>query len=176
LKLKLDLHTHCRQANLNVPDVMTGVLRIVSSIQARGLHGIAITDHWQTKYAFRVKEIVDCLFNNSVLIIPGQEVIRQHQHVIELYLQNGYIFRFIAHPPSYSCQWYKHLEGIHGVEVRNCNEEHVIDEAKVREVAQVNDLLILSNSDAHELENIGLCYNEIEMTELYARAELGNRW
>jgi PHP family Zn ribbon phosphoesterase len=45
-----------------------------------------------------------------------------------------------------------------------------MDGAKIREVAEKHDLLLLANSDAHFLSDIGKHYNEIEIEELYARA------
>ena len=38
------------------------------------------------------------------------------------------------------------------------------------EVARTHDLLLLEVSDAHNLENIGLRYTELELEELYRRA------
>ena len=38
------------------------------------------------------------------------------------------------------------------------------------EIAKANSLLMLEVSDAHNLENIGLRYTEVEMEELYRRA------
>ena len=39
------------------------------------------------------------------------------------------------------------------------------------EVAEAHDLLVLEVSDAHNLENIGLRYTEVELEELYRRAD-----
>jgi hypothetical protein len=44
------------------------VARIIAQIKARGLDGIAITEHWDKEYGFKVKEIVTRSFNNEVLI------------------------------------------------------------------------------------------------------------
>ena len=40
----------------------------------------------------------------------------------------------------------------------------------MKEVAAKHNLMLLEVSDAHNLENIGLRYTEVEMDELYARA------
>lgn len=46
--------------------------RIIAQIKARGLDGIAITEHWDKEYGFKVKEIVTRSFNNEVLIIHAR--------------------------------------------------------------------------------------------------------
>ena len=38
------------------------------------------------------------------------------------------------------------------------------------EVAEAHDLMVLEVSDAHNVENIGLRYTEVELEELYRRA------
>jgi PHP family Zn ribbon phosphoesterase len=49
--------------------------------------------------------------------------------------------------------------------------EWEIDKSKVREVAEKHGLLLLSNSDAHYVSDIGRYYNEISLEELYARVK-----
>lgn len=101
-----------------------------------------------------------------MLIIPGQEIdIRWHQEV-ELYLPNGAIFRFLAHPgyPTIS----NAIENIQGIEIENAL--HFIDKERVMALAEEYDLLLLSNSDAHSIDTIGRYYTEIDVEELMARA------
>jgi len=43
----------------------------MAQIKASGLDGIAITEHWDKEYGFKVKEIVTRSFISEVLIIPG---------------------------------------------------------------------------------------------------------
>ncbi|MBI2876644.1 MAG: hypothetical protein HYY20_07165, partial [Candidatus Tectomicrobia bacterium] len=49
-----------------------------------------------------------------------------------------------------------------------------IDKELVGEVAAREELILLHNSDAHYLEDLGLFFNEISLAELYAKAD-GNR-
>ncbi len=172
--MKLDLHTHCLEAlglyGSTLPTTEM-VQRIVSKVKEQGLDGIAITEHSDRHRAFLVRDLVERSFNSEVLIIPGQEVIRFGRHIVELYLPNNSIFRFVPHPGyPYKQGWDEYLNDIHGIEIENGN--YNIDQDKVWPVAQEYGLLSLSNSDAHSLDKIGLYYNVIEIEELCARGEL----
>lgn len=169
MKLKLDLHTHCLEATRFARPSVEVVEKIVSEVRAKGLDGIGITDHYDLEYAYQVMEIVKDHFDSSILIIPGQEVDRVYQHVIELYPRRDLVFRFVAHPGYPSYRWPDHLDGIQGVEIENGNWG--VSQTLVRQVAEERDLLMLSNSDAHTLQNIGRYYNEIDLDEIISRAE-----
>ena len=170
MKMKLDLHTHTYEATGYHDPPVEVVKRIVDQVKARRLDGIAVTEHHDMDYGFRVKEMVEQFFDNEVLIIPGQEIdIGWRQQEVELYLPNGSTFRFLAHP-GYPSNGYI-INDVQGIEINNVMHEWEIDKAKVREVAEKHDLLLLSNSDAHYVSDIGRYYNEISLKELYARAK-----
>lgn len=169
MKLKLDLHTHVLEAmNLRVP-TLEAVAKIVSQVKAAGLDGIAVTEHWNKEGGLRVKELVEEHFPNQILIIPGQEIDLYPEEVVELYLPNGAIFRFLAHP-GYLGGPVSFIDGIQGVEIDNGMHNWHINKQQVREMAEQHGLLLLRNSDAHYMEKVGLYYNEIELEELMARA------
>jgi len=143
--------------------------KIVAQIKAKGMDGIAITEHYDKDYGFKVKDIVEESFNNEVLIIPGWEIdIRQRQEV-ELFLPNGSTFRYLAHP-GFPINSYT-VENVQGIEVENALHNWHIDKQRVRELAEEHNLLLLSNSDAHSIEWIGRFYNEIDFEDLIARAK-----
>ncbi len=158
------------------------VEKIVAQIKARGLDGIAITEHFDKEYGYKVKEIVERYFDNEVLIIPGQEIYVQMRHEVELYLPNNSTFRFLAHPgyPSHSAYLGNFpdpitISNVQGIEIENGMSGWYIDKELVREVSEKYNLLILRNSDAHYLDKIGQFYNEIDLEELYARATVEGR-
>lgn len=166
--MKLDLHTHCHEATRFVrPDIRV-VEQIIVAVKEKGLDGIAITDHSNKDYAYQIIEIVEQSFNSEIIILPGQEIDRVYQHIIELYLPDKSIFRFIAHPGYPTSYWTNNIADIHGVEINNGNYQ--INQKAVCDLADKNDLLLLSNSDAHTLSNIGLYHNEIVLEELCAKA------
>jgi histidinol phosphatase-like PHP family hydrolase len=142
--------------------------KIIAQIRAKGLHGIAITEHWDKDYGFRVKEIVEQSFNNEVLIVPGWEIDIGQRQEVELFLPNGATFRFLAHP-GYPINSYT-IENVQGIEIENALHNWHIDKERVRALAEEHDLLLLKNSDAHSIEWIGRCYNEIDLEELIDRA------
>jgi len=175
MKLKLDLHTHCFEA-LYVPSSkwITPIIvgKIVASVKAKGLDGIAVTEHQQKEFGFVAKSIISEQFNNEVVIIPGREIYLHGIHVVELFLPNKTTFRFIPHPT-----YLEHLENnfdfsrIHGIEIDNhCYDQH-IDKPGVRAIAEKHNLLLMSNSDAHDINNVGHYYNYIDLEDLFNRAE-----
>ena len=166
--MKLDLHIHMREAtNVARPDARL-VRKIIDVVRERGLDGIAITEHSDCTYGYRIKEIVDREFRGEIIVIPGQEVPRWPHHIVELHLGDDCVFRFVAHPGRLSRPYPEALDGIHGVEIQNGN--WVVDEESVRQFAEERGLILLSNSDAHSLADIGRHYNEIDLGELRARA------
>ena len=176
MKMKLDLHTHCFEA-LYVPwpkgitPVMVG--KIVASVKAKGLDGIAVTEHYRKEFGFMAKDIVCEHFNNQVVIIPGQEIYLHRIHVVELFLPDGTIFRFIPHPV-----YLDYLENnfdfsqIHGIEIDNHYYSQYMDKPKIEAIAEKHCLLLLSNSDAHDLSDIGYYHNKIDLNELQTRVQV----
>ena len=168
-KLKLDLHTHCYEATNYTPPTPEIVQRIITRIKARGLDGIAITEHSDKSYGFKVMEMVERLFNNEVLILPGQEIDIQMRQEVEIYLPDDYAFRFLAHPGYPG--GFNVVEGVQGIEIQNDLHDWHINKKRVTEVAQEKNLLLLSDSDAHDLNKIGTYFNEITLDELFARSK-----
>ena len=172
-KLRLDLHTHCLEATGFLSPTVDIVAEIVARIKERRLDGIAITEHSNKKYAYLVKEIVERSFNNEVLIIPGQEIDFGRREVVELYLPNGSVFRFLAHPGRYPGVT-EEVSDVQGIEIDNALHSWHINKVRVKELAERHGLLLLHNSDAHNLEDIGAFHNEIDLEELEARAQGGS--
>ncbi|MBI2875419.1 MAG: PHP domain-containing protein [Candidatus Tectomicrobia bacterium] len=167
-KLKLDLHTHCLEALRSRPTV-EAVRQIIEAVRAKGLDGLAITEHWNKEYGLLAREIVRNEFQDEIVLLPGQEIVtREYGSVVELYLEEDVTFRFIAHPYlNFSIRDYA---GIHGIEIDNEMHNYHIDKELVGEVARREELILLHNSDAHYLEDLGLFFNELSLAELYAKA------
>lgn len=170
--MKLDLHTHVFEEFLPVSPrniTIQSVERLVEMIKKMGLDGIAVTEHDTKAYGYRVKEIVETHFNNEVLIIPGRELHRMPIHFVELDLPcNGggiATFRFLAHP-GYPGDSITHIDDFNGIEIENAAHNWHIDREKVKDIAARHNLVLLSNSDAHYLNAIGQCYNEISLEDL----------
>lgn len=179
--MKLDLHTHCREATACVNLTLDIAKRIVAAVKDAGLDGIGVTDHYGKAFGYELKEMVDRHLNGEITVIPGQEIdkiitgadrVFFHAHIVELYLPGDLTFRFMAHPDRWDIDKVDPAtcDSIHGIELKNPNYRYEMDEAKIRAVAEKNDLLLLTNSDAHFLSDIGTYYNEIEIEELCARA------
>jgi len=174
--LNIDLHTHCYEATLSNSE--DAVEKIVKSVKEHGLDGIAVTEHVDKDYGLWVQQVVERNFPNEIIIIPGQEVNTELVHVqyVELYLSESTPFRFIVHPYHLTdVIKYVSTHGnmLHGIEIDNYQhkwEMDHIDKQQVLELAKEYDLMLLKNSDAHSLDNIGRYYNEIELDELYYRA------
>ena len=170
MKIKIDLHTHClASTGDSIPKPGT-VRQIITQIKKQGLDGIAITDHDKKDYGFKVKEVADLHFPGEVIIIPGQEICLHKQHVVELYITDNSVFRFCAHPffgDNFNEFINREADNIHGIELKSAAWQ--LQEDKVREVAKKYDLIMLENSDAHSISEIGLHYNEVDLEDLYRR-------
>jgi predicted metal-dependent phosphoesterase TrpH len=145
------------------------VAELIATIKARGLDGMAITDHngYDTDLAYRVKDIVERDFNGETLIIPGQECDVGSEHVVELFLPDDRTFRFLAHPNHLPMDGFI-TDNIQGIEINN--GQYGINKTEVKEFAEKHNLLLLSNSDAHRLAMIGSYYNEIDLDDILKRA------
>jgi histidinol phosphatase-like PHP family hydrolase len=169
--LKLDLHTHVFEEFLPIsPNAITlrSVEKLVDQIKKAGLDGIAITEHDTKAYGYRVKEIVQTHFHNDVLIIPGQEYEGGPIHFVELDLPGAdqSTFRFIAHP-GYPGEPGSHVQGYQGIEIENASHSWHIKSEQIKALATRNNLLLLSNSDAHYLRDIGRCYSLVSINDLH---------
>ena len=173
MKLKLDLHTHCGEATASPYVTEEIAKRIVKSIKAKGLNGIAITEHNDKTFGYKTKHIVENIYNGEVLIIPGQEVDVKLVQIVELYLPCDLTFSFLAHPgfPWWDVKFTEYIPYIQGIEIDNALHSDEIDRERVMAFAKKYDLLLLSNSDAHDLNDIGQRYNEVRMEELCERAQ-----
>jgi len=155
--LKVDLHTHCGEATRAVMPSESLVARIIETARAKGLDGMAITEHWSATFAKAFDSIMRENFTNEdFLFIPGREIQESYDtHIVELFLPDGTTFAFLAHPRRL-----KLVEGIRGVELEN-NMNGVPAKEAVSDFARANNLAILRNSDAHSLDDIGTFYNDL---------------
>lgn len=169
-KLKLDLHTHCLEAVGFTEPTVEVVGKIIATIKAGGLDGIAITDHAKQQFAHKVKAVVEAHFSSSVLIIPGQEIDKGSMEIIELYLTKDRVFRFIAHP-GYPGSFSLNGVPVHGIELENNGHNWHMDRDEIMRFAGEHNLLLLKNSDAHHLEDIGKRYNEISWKTLLCASQ-----
>ena len=85
----------------------------------------------------------------------------------ELFLPDGGIFRSYCYPGYYSPEVVIE-ENIHSIEIDKHVHNWHIRKAQVEQILDSKRLLLLEVSDAHNLENIGLRYTEVD--ELYSRA------
>ncbi len=170
-KLKLDLHVHPGELNDYVDPTVELVGDIVARARERGLDGIAVTEHNGKDYAYKFKAIADEHFASELLVIPGWERRAFPSSIVELYLPDGALFKFWAHPGfPYKVGKFDFLANFHGIEIDNEQHQRDIDKDIVRELAHKYDLLILSNSDAHIIDKIGYNFNELSLEELSDRA------
>lgn len=174
MKLKLDLHTHCQEAMSYTGASPSSARRILQAVKAKGLDGIAITEHNKTDFAFKIREIIEKELGSEIIIIPGQELDTPTIQLVELYFPERLVFTFLAHPgfPS-PIEVESYLGQVQGIEIRNGAHELDLNMARMEALARRYNLLLLSNSDAHDLQDIGSYYNVIEMEEIRKRARRG---
>ena len=168
--LKLDLHVHMNEANDFEPLTEAIVERLIEVVIKKGLDGIAVADHegYDPDYPYNVRNIVEQKFDNAILIIPACEREVGYNHEVELYLSDDKMFRFLAHPGDPYYPGPVPINNVQGIEIKNAM--HFANEKIARKAAEEHNLLLLKNSDAHHIEDIGRYYNEITIDELLARA------
>ena len=177
MKLKLDLHTHIWEAFNFQPPSLEIAEKVITQVKSQGIDGIAITDHHNKDWAHEFRELINTHFSGEIIILPGWEIeIRPPEYpfeeyqVSEIFLPEGGIFRIYCHPGYYSPNIIIE-DNIHAIEIDNYIHNWHIRKPQVREIAEAYSLLTVEVSDAHNLENIGLRHTEIELEELYKRAE-----
>ncbi len=177
MKVKLDLHTHIWEAFSFQDPTPAMAEQVVARIKDRGIDGLAVTDHNDKEWAFKFRDLVEEKYPGEVIIIPGWEIeVRPSQNpfseyqIAELFLPGGGTFRSYCHPGYYSPDIIIE-DGVHAIEIDNYIHNWHIRKSRVLEVAGEHDLLVLEVSDAHNLENIGLRYTEVELEDLYRRAD-----
>lgn len=150
---------------------------IIKSVKKRGLNGIAVTEHNNSDFGFEVKKIVEDVFNNEIIIIPGREITVVEMgwaEMVELYLPDDLIFRFLPHPsfPYPGDEGFDYdMSLISGIEIGNYVHDRQINKKKVQEISEQYKLIQLTNSDAHNIEDIGAFSNEITVEELCSLAK-----
>jgi hypothetical protein len=176
VKLKLDLHIYVWEAFNFQPPSLDIAKKVIAQIKSQGIDGIAITDHHNKDWAFQFRDLVADHFPGEVVIIPGWEIeVRpvdspfDEYQVAELFLPNGGLFRIYCHPGYYTPKIIIE-ENIHGIEIDNYIHNWHIRKGQVQGVADAHSLMTFQVSDAHNLENIGLRYTEVELADLYRRA------
>ena len=174
--VKLDLHTHIWEAfNFQEPSPEIAK-RVVEEIKKKGIDGNAITDHHNYEWAMRFKELVEELYPSEVIIIPGWEIeIRPESspfdeyQVTELFLSETSVFRIYCHPGYYSPNIIIE-DNIHAIEIDNYIHNWHIRKPLVERIAEEHSLMTVEVSDAHNIENLGLRYTEVDLDELHSRA------
>lgn len=172
-KLKLDLHTHLCEAT-GYPWLNEDLVKwVVNKVKEKGLDGIGVTEHDFPSYGFQFKKLAEELFDHEVVIIPGQELSAWPVEIVELYLPGDMVFSFLAHPGFPPTDFSRSLHRVQGIEVGNALHSRDMNVEKIRTLAQEHNLLLLTNSDAHGLDDLGSLYNELSLEELYSRAKPG---
>jgi|TARA_Y100000031_G_C8076765_1_gene317705 histidinol phosphatase-like PHP family hydrolase len=170
VKLKIDLHTHTFEATGKWLDEDV-VREIVGKAKEKGLDGIGITEHEFKSYGIQFKEIADRCCDGDILVIPGQEISVWPVEMVELFLPGDRVFRFICHPGFPPTDFSRMADKVQGIEINNALHGWQMDQERILAVAKEYDLLMLSNSDAHSLDDIGQHYNELSLDDLLARSE-----
>ena len=173
LHLKIDLHVHT-----SFSDGLGAPVDILGRAEARGLDGLAITDHDTLEGYFRAKEL-----GSGLLLIPGYEVETEAGHILVLGLEElppsvesvgyeelvGWVrshggLTVIAHPAIsrfHITKWMRSLPD--AVEVLNASyplEYFVRRGLKVSERIGVPGV---GGSDAHSAISVGEAYTVVEV-------------
>jgi histidinol phosphatase-like PHP family hydrolase len=177
--LKMDLHTHPIEAlkdrmgikgigniDLKVAEV------IVKSIKSAGLNGIAITEHNNFNHSWVASlEILENFRKENLVILPGAEIDYDGQQFLRIHIPDLYRrripffkgrewFLILAHPGYYNPL---DPDQIRGVSFEAVEEKSLHgDFALAAQISRERSIPVVRSSDAHNLEDIGLGYVELE--------------
>lgn len=175
MKVRVDLHTHIWEASGFLTPNVEWAAKVLEQCKAKGIDGIAITEHHDREPGFAYKRIFEEHFPGELMVFPGWEI-EEHfatnyfhtREVGEFMLPNGKVFRNYCHPghPARNIE----LDTVQSIEIDNRLHNWHIDRDRVHAVAEENGLLLTRVSDAHDLQDIGTNYIEIDLDELCARA------
>jgi histidinol phosphatase-like PHP family hydrolase len=177
--LKIDFHTHPIEALKGkmgikgVGDINKEVAAtIVKAVKEAGLNGIAITEHANFNRSWvTALEILDHFQRENLIILPGEELDYKGQQFLRIYIpeyyrrripffQNKEWFLIFAHPGFYNPLELQQFDGINydAVEERSIHG----DFPPAGQIALAKNIPTIRSSDAHQLEDIGKYYTELE--------------
>ncbi len=179
--LKLDLHSHPIEAlkdtmgikgirNINIEVAAA----LVKAIKSAGLNGIAITEHNNFNHGWVASlEIFDHFRRENLIILPGSEIDYGNQQFLHIYIPDYWRrripffkgkewFLILAHPGYYNPLDMGQISQIQfdAVEGKSIYGEFPM----AGQISQERDIPIITTSDAHKLEDIGLWHMELEMS------------
>ncbi len=169
--LRIDLHVHTTHST----DGHCTLARAVEAARAKGLNGMAITDHNTIAGHAEAKK----LSSDKFLIIPGVEIASADGHIIGLGIKDlipkglpaGETVRLIkeqggvaiaAHPFELGCKpslvYKAKFDAIEGLNARAV----LLGNPLAQRFAAKNKLTMVAGSDAHRCDEIGLAYTLVD--------------
>jgi predicted metal-dependent phosphoesterase TrpH len=167
LMLRFDLHVHSNFSK----DGMSSVEDILRAAAAKGLAGVAITDHNTTAGARHALEVVDKVAP-GLIVIPGEEVSTKQGHLIVLGITQDIVpgmtaedtikegkrlggLIVVPHPYNKPRHGMNIPEGADAVEVYNSRYILGMHNRMARKGAKARRLPEVSGSDAHQASLVG---------------------
>lgn len=169
--LRLDLHVHTKYSY----DGVCPVEKAVEVAKAKGLNGIAITDHDSISGHRDAKK----MSKNGFLVIPGVEVSSAHGHIVglginepipkglpaadtvELIRSQGGI-AIAAHPFApgrrLALIYKAKFDAIEGLNSRAI----LLSNPLAQRFAKKNGLVMVAGSDAHRCDDVGMAYTLVD--------------
>lgn len=178
--LKLDLHTHPieslkeKMGIKGILDINSQVASVVvEAVKSAGLSGIAVTEHNNFNHGWVLSlEIEEIFRKENLIILPGSEIDYEGQQFLSIYIPDRYRrripffkgkewFLILAHPGFYNpLKMEIAMEvDVDAVEGTSIHGQFSLAEA----ISQRSNIPITRSSDAHQLEDLGLHYTELEI-------------
>lgn len=178
-KTRIDLHTHPIEALSaespvrTIRDITGEVVdRIAGSISAAGLDGIAVTEHNNFNYGWVVALEMKRRFPGGPFVLPGEEIEYGGQHFLRIFIPDNIRgrapffkgrawFVILAHPGYYATYDPAQFQdlAIDAVEEESRRGKYEL----AGQISAARDIPATRGSDAHRLEDIGLCYTELDV-------------
>ena len=177
--LKLDLHIHSQYSD----DGQGSPIKIIKSLQKKGLHGMAITDHNTIEGSLKALKVAP----KDFIIIPGLEISTKDGHIIALNVKEDIVRNLSVEETIDNIidlgglaivpHLFRNMSGIKKEKLKKIHAKIPAIEVynscslpktniKTAKIAKDLNLGGTGGSDSHNVEYVGYAYTTVDTTDM----------
>jgi predicted metal-dependent phosphoesterase TrpH len=177
--LKLDLHIHSQYSD----DGQGSPVKIIKSLQKKGLHGMAITDHNTIEGSLKALKVAP----KDFIVIPGMEISTKDGHIIALNVTEDIVRNLSVEETidyiidlgglAIAPHLFRNMSGIKKEKLKKIHAKIPAIEVynscslpktniKTAKIAKDLNLGGTGGSDSHDVEYVGYAYTTVDTTDM----------